>query len=307
VLVVPDLDLVADDRWPAALRALSADPRLRAAVVTAVRVSGGDGRSTSVPSYAGWVLRSSALLYGRPATSWALPGVGLDGLYDVLGTDLLDGIDPAVLAAAGVRAGPVDVLAAAGGADELLDRLADQGRTVSAGTLAEVWSLLAQVDPGRVSPPARLRIGPGVVVPAGDVVVVDAPEHLQVLAADRALVVPLGAAEQLAEVLDLDRSSDVVGAPDLSGGAERAVPAGLTGLVDGLAASWQEHDDLAVDGVEVEWWRAADGTVHAATVDGLARGLAAAAGRWEARLLIAAVLVDPDRAAELALEARLED
>ena len=80
----------------------------------------------------------------------------------------------------------------------------------------------------------------------------------------------------------------------------------MAGLVDGLPATWQEHDDLMVDGVDVEWWRAPDGTVHAATVDGLARGLAAAAGHWEARLLIAAVLLDPDRAAELATEARLE-
>jgi hypothetical protein len=230
----------------------------------------------------------------------------LDGLYDVLGAELLDGVDPAVLAAAGVRAGLADVLAADGGADDLLDRLADEHRTVPAGTLAAVWSLLAQVDPARVSPPARLRLASGRVVPAADVAVVDAPEHLQVLAADRALVVPLDVAEQLAEVLDLDRSSDVVAAPDLSGGTTRPVPAGLAGAVDGLPATWQEHDHLAVEGVDVEWWRAADGTVHAATVDGLARGLAAAAGRWEARLLIAAVLVDPDRAAELALEARLE-
>ena len=306
VLVVPELDLVADDCWPEALRVLSADSRLRDAVVTTVRLSGGDGRSASVPSYAALVLRNSALLGGRPATGWALPGVGLDGLYDVLGTGLLDGVEPAVLAAAGVRAGLVDVLAADGGPDDLLSRLADEDRSVSAKTLAEVWSLLAQVDPERVSPPARLRIATDLVVPAADVVVVDAPEHLQVLAADRALVVPLGAAEQLAEVLDLGHSSDVVGVPDLSGGTTRAVPDNVAGLIDGLPTTWQEHDELSVDGVDAEWWRAPDGTVHAATVDGLARGLATAAGRWDARLLIAAVLLDPDRAAELATEARLE-
>ena len=53
--------------------------------------------------------------------------------------------------------------------------------------------------------------------------VVDAPEHLQVLPVDEALVVPLGVAERLAEVLDLDRSSEVVRAPDLS---RREQPAG---------------------------------------------------------------------------------
>ncbi len=59
--------------------------------------------------------------------------------------------------------------------------------------------------------------------------------------------------------------------------------------------------------MEVSWWRGPDGSVHAATVDGLARGLAAAAGRWDARLLVAAVLADPGRADELRAEALLED
>jgi hypothetical protein len=41
-------------------------------------------------------------------------------------------------------------------------------------------------------------------------------------------------------------------------------------------------------------------------VDGLARGLSWAAGRWEQRLLVAAVLAEPDRVAELLAEARLD-
>jgi hypothetical protein len=306
VLVLPDLDLVADDHWPAALRVLSEHPRLREAVVTPVRLDGGDGREADLPSYAAWVLQSKAVLGGRPATDWALPGVGLDGLYEVLGTDLLDGVDPAVLAAAGVRAGLADVLADDGGPDDVLDRLADESRDVSAETLAQAWALLARLDPDRVSLPAMVRLTADRVVPAADVVVVDAPEHLQVVSADRALVVPLGVAEQLAEVLDVDRSSDVVTAPRLSGGTTRPVPRAVAVLVDGLPTVWQEHDELTADGMDVEWWRAPDGTVHAATVDGLARGLAAAAGRWEARLLIAAVLLDPDRAAELTAEATLD-
>jgi hypothetical protein len=306
VLVVPELDVVADDRWPAALRALSGDPRLRDAVVTPVRLELGGGRTRQVPSYAGWLLSTRALLGGRPAHGWALAGSGLEGLYDVLDPQLVDGVDPAVLAAAGVRAGLPDLLAAPGGPDELLDRLADADRTVSPATLAAVWVLVAELDPRLVSPPARLRVAPDRVVDAGAVVVVDAPEHLQVLTVDEALVVPLGAADRLAEVLDLDRSSRVVRAPDLAGGSAQPVPDSVSGLFGGLPLTWQEHDELAVDGVEVSWWRGPDGAVHAATLDGLARGLAAAAGRWDGRLLIAAVLADPDRAGELRAESLLE-
>ncbi len=54
----------------------------------------------------------------------------------------------------------------------------------------------------------------------------------------------------------------------------------------------------------------ADGAVHAATVDGLARALAWAAGRWDARLLVAAMLDAADdraRIEELLAESGLED
>ena len=306
VLVVPELDVVADDRWPAALRALSADPRLREAVVAPVRLELGAGRSHEVPSYAGWLLRTRALLGGRPAHGWALAGSGLDGLYDVLDPELVDGVDPAVLAATGVRAGLPDVLAAPGGPDELLDRLADPDLNVSPATLAVVWVLVAELDPRLVSPPARLRTAPDRVVDATAVVVVDMPEHLQVLPVDEALVVPLSAAERLAEVLDLDRSSQLVRSPDLAGGSTQPVPASVTRLLAGLPNTWQEHDELTVGGVQVSWWRDLDGAVHAATLDGLARGLAAAAGRWDARLLVAAVLTDPYRADELRAESLLE-
>jgi hypothetical protein len=97
-----------------------------------------------------------------------------------------------------------------------------------------------------------------------------------------------------------------VGTPDLGGGLEQPVPASVAGLVPGLPDTWWEHDDLMVDRQHVSWWRGPDGRVHAATVDGLARGLAAAAGRWESRLLLAAVLADPDRADELGAETQLE-
>ena len=40
-----------------------------------------------------------------------------------------------------------------------------------------------------------------------------------------------------------------------------------------------EFPEITVDGSEVDWW-VEDRQVHAATLDGLARGLAWAAGRW---------------------------
>ena len=57
--------------------------------------------------------------------------------------------------------------------------------------------------------------------------------------------------------------------------------------------SWHEHDQLTVGGAEVDWWVNPDGEVHAATMDGLARGLAWSAGRWDQRQDVAAVLADP--------------
>jgi hypothetical protein len=305
VLVLPDLDVIAEDRWPQALRVLSADPRLRAAAVTQVRLDLGDGRSRAVPSHAAWLLRTRAVLGGRPGSAWAAPGSGLTGPYDELPAGVVDGVDPAVLAAAGVRTGLVALLGEPGGADDLLTRLADGSRPVTATLLADLWPLLAALDPQGVTPPERLRLGPSRVVAADVVVVVDRPEHLQVVSSET-LVVPVDLAPALAEVLDLDRSSEVVGSPDLGGGLEQTVPASVAGLLPGLPDSWWEHEDLVVDRQHVSWWRGPDERVHAATVDGLARGLAAAAGRWESRLLLAAVLADPGRADELGAETLLE-
>jgi hypothetical protein len=187
-----------------------------------------------------------------------------------------------------------------------LSRLADPARPVPPALLLSLWPLLAELDPRDVTPPARLRLADGQVVDAERVVVVDEPEHLQVLPAGETLTVPLHLAGALAEVLDLDRSSDVVGAPDLSGGSLQHVPVEVARLLPGLPATWWEHDELLADGTQVAWWRAPDGQVHAATLHGLARGLAAAAGRWPARLLLAAALADPGQSEELAAEALLE-
>jgi hypothetical protein len=73
-------------------------------------------------------------------------------------------------------------------------------------------------------------------------------------------------------------------------------------LVPEMPDSWWEHEELDVDGVEVSWWVASDGSPHAATTDGLAKALAWSAGRWDQRHLILALLSDPDDAADLLID-----
>ena len=79
------------------------------------------------------------------------------------------------------------------------------------------------------------------------------------------------------------------------------VPTEVTTLLPQAPRLWCEHDRLLVDDVEVAWWVDADG-VHAATTDGLARGLAFAAGRWPARHALARLLVEPGDAVRLVVE-----
>jgi hypothetical protein len=70
-------------------------------------------------------------------------------------------------------------------------------------------------------------------------------------------------------------------------------------------AEYQAHDPLVVDGTELPW-RCMAGAVHAAGPDGLARGLAWAAGQWPSRHLLAALLQDSGAAPRLLAEADLD-
>ena len=125
---------------------------------------------------------------------------------------------------------------------------------------------------------------------------------------DPPLVLPLGWAAGLADVLDLATSTERLPATGPDGtGVARPVPDGVHRLLPAAPASWQEHDVLTVAGDDVTWWVDDRGTVHAATTDGLARGLAWAAGDWAARWPVAALLEEPGRAAELLTEALLDD
>ena len=192
-----------------------------------------------------------------------------------------------------------------GGADDLLARLADPARPVGVDQLRALYRALARLDPDAVEPPERLRVPGHGVVPAADVLVLDAPDLAPFLAGRPVLAVPADLSEPLASVLGLDLASEAVPAPVTSRGEEQAVPAAVRRVLPSAPGTWMEHGSLVAGGREVDW-RVVGGVVHAATLDGMARGLAWRAGAWERRLLVGAVLAEPERAEELLAEAELD-
>ncbi|MEP6759779.1 MAG: hypothetical protein ABJA93_00245 [Sporichthyaceae bacterium] len=300
---VRDLDLVRADAWPQVLALLAGDPALRAAVTEPARVVLADGRRVDVPSYTAWWLRRHARLDGRtPGSCMAAGSADLEGLYDVVDSDL----DPAFLTAIGVRTTLAALLAEPDGPDELLDRLADSDREVAPDQLRSLYVALAAVDPDRVSPPEQVRVDPMTVVGAEQAVVVDNPAHLQLSWTPAPLVVSLSAAAGLADVLELPTSTARLSGTTATAGSSRSVPTEVGLVLGGAPDSWREHDQLTVDGHDIDWWVNPDGEVHAATMDGLARGLAWSAGRWDLRRDVAAVLADPGRVDDVLAERELE-
>lgn len=193
---VRDLDLVADDAWPDALRVLAGDRDTRAALLAP------DG-------YTAWWLARNARLGGHRPGHWALPAaVHTAGLVDPVP---VAGVDDAVLAAIGVR-DRLSVEDAAGAAD-LLDRLADPQRAVApSGVAAAHRALTAALADGRieaddVDPPARVRGVTGELLDADAAVVLDAPWTLPALEAG---AVTGGDPVLLADVLDLPLASETV-------------------------------------------------------------------------------------------------
>ncbi|MGA5100933.1 sacsin N-terminal ATP-binding-like domain-containing protein [Streptomyces lavendulocolor] len=304
IVAVRDLDLVDDDAWPEAL-ALLARPPLRDALTQPVRVLLPDGTTETVRSYTAWWLRDHPVLDGRRPAGLRAAGVDplLEGLYDAV--DIATGFrDPQVLRALGVRTSVAALLDEPGGAAELLGRLADPDREVTAAQLHGLYTALAGLDPEQVTLPDELRAvvdGEVRVVDAADALVADAPDLLP-LAGRRALlpVAPARAAE-LAELFQVRRLSEDVEAEVTTAGEVHEVPESVHALLGaGTPATYVEHEELRAGGVELDWRHAPDGTVHAATLEGVAAGLAWAAGQWPRRFEVAALLEDPSRTAELA-------
>ncbi|GAA2885842.1 hypothetical protein GCM10010472_50050 [Pseudonocardia halophobica] len=273
---VRDLDLVADDAWPAALALLAGRPETRAAVLE----PGG---------YTGWWLARNALLGGHEPGHWRLPGAErLAGLYDPVPA----GLDERLLAAIGVRAelavGTTDEAA------DLLDRLADGGRTVDAALAADAHAVLAAavaegaVDVDALDLPDRVRSLAGTVVSVDAAVVLDAPWAAAVLPAHDLIVG--GEPHALAEILDLPLASDVVAGEVVGDGRpvrwsalpEVVVACRTAGLPVPVGELWL-HDTLEVDlsrpgrgRRSVPTWIDAAGRVHAADA---VRALLTLAGR----------------------------
>lgn len=286
---IRDLDLVADDAWPQALRLLAGERE------TWHALSGPAGE---------WLARN-ALLGGRTPEEWRLPEAeGLAGLYDPVPEV---GLRADVLAAVGVRAElvVVDLEDAA----DLLDRLGDESRTVGAGLLSRAYAALiaAELDWSELDAPSRVRAVDGTVVDAERAAVLDLPWLAAVWPAGRLVAVPSGA-ERLAELLDVPLLSELVSARLPEG--EYLKWSELTAIrlvAELLDIPFPEggvvvHEELTVevDGVKcaAPWWverGGFHGEHHAEdSPAGLARAFAWAAGRWADRHLITALLDDPD-------------
>ncbi|MER7637855.1 molecular chaperone Hsp90 [Streptomyces sp. NPDC126522] len=303
LVAVRDLDLVDDDRWPQAL-ALLAQPPLRDAITQQVRILLPDGTHEVVRPYTAWWLRGHPVLDGRrPAGLLAAGGDPLlRGLYDEADATGFD--DEQVLRALGVRTSVAALLDEPGGAAELLDRLADPNREVTGAQLYALYSALADLDPDQVTLPDDLRAvvdGEVTVVDAADAVVVDSPDLLPFTTGVPLLPVRPSRAAELADLFQVRRLSESVTGEVTSEGTEHDVPDAVRVLLGPLTpATYVEHDELVVDGTEIDWRRNRDGVLHASTLEGVAAGLAWAAGQWPRRFEVAALLEDPSRTGELA-------
>ena len=300
---VRDLDVVRDDALPDAVALIAQDAVLRPALVRPVRVAVG-GRAIDVVPYTAWWLRerlgADALAdpHGDPELGVLLPSA----------PEWVTRLDPQTRHALGVVAGVRDLDAAA--LPAVLDRLADPQLPVSGVLLMRLLRRIAEMAaaaPG-VDPPQAVRVpisdGRTAVVPAADAVVADAPMYRQRTDLGAIMPAPPELASALADLLDVPLASEVApGRVSGDGTGTRAeVPAAVAALLPEAPRMWIEHDALAVDGVEVAWWVHGDGRdaeVHAATVEGLARGLAWAGGRWQLRDVVADVLADPGSAWEV--------
>ncbi|MBT2387370.1 sacsin N-terminal ATP-binding-like domain-containing protein [Streptomyces sp. ISL-11] len=302
IVAVRDLDLVDDDAWPRALALLSRPP-LRDALTAPVRVLLPDGTTESVRPYTAWWLRGHPVLDGRRPAGLRVAGGDplLAGLYEP--ADAAGLADDQVLRALGVRTSVAALLDEPGGAAELLSRLADPRHPVGAAQLHALYGALAGLDPEQVTLPDDLRAvvdGEVRVVDAADALVADAPDLLPLAEGLPLLPVAPARAAELAELLQVRRLSETVEAAVPGGGEVRQVPEGVRVLLPGAPDTYVEHEELVVDGVELDWRHGSDGVLHAATLEGVAAGLAWAAGAWSRRFEAAALLEDPSRTEELA-------
>jgi hypothetical protein len=321
VVAVADLDAVHPEAWARLLAHLVEPGPLRHALLEPVRAAGPSGTPGAVrtaPSYTAWWLRHRS---GLPLVA-PFAGARADPVVARLlppAPPEVAGLDPAVQAALGA----VDRLADVPAADwhrlvRAAGALGPAGAPVDVALAGAVWSAWAALArdpdadglPGLDALPALVAPDRVALVHAEDAAVAPAPMWWQ--RTDVAAMVPLTGggtdAEDLADLLGLPVAPDLAdGVVDEDGdpGGLAETPAAVRALLPDAPATWVEHETLRVDGVPVDWWVEGDGpsaTVHATHLAGLARGLAQAAGAWSQRHAAELVLVDPSRAAELAVE-----
>ncbi|MFF5501315.1 sacsin N-terminal ATP-binding-like domain-containing protein [Streptomyces roseolus] len=303
IVAVRDLDLIDDDAWPHAL-ALLARPPYRDALIQPVRVLLPDGTTQTVRPYTAWWLRDHPVLGGRRPAGLRAEGSDplLAGLYDSADATGFD--DEQVLRALGVRTSVAALLDEPGGAAELLARLADPSREVTAAQLHALYTALADLDPEEVTLPDELRAvvdGELVVVDASEALVADAPDLLPLTAGLPLLPVSPSRAADLAELFQVRRLSGAVEARVTTEGEVHEVPAPVLALLGpSTPATYVEHEELRAGGTELDWRLTPDGTLHAATLEGVAAALAWATRQWPRRFEVAALLEDPTRTGELA-------
>jgi hypothetical protein len=322
VLAVADLDAVDPGAWPDVLARLARPGALRRALLEPVRPSGASGaagaegaRRAEAPGYTAWWIRHRAGIGlgapfaaadAEPAVRRLLPGAPPE----------VAGLDPAVQAVLG----GVDRLAAvpASGWNRLLRAAAPVGAPLDVALAAAVWSAWAALAGPDGDGPAELDVLPALVAPdrvalvhAEDAAVAPAPMWWQ--RTDVAAMVPVAGPadpEDLAGALGLPLAGDLAaGSVDEDEGDDAGgladTPAAVRVLLPDAPGTWVEHEQLRVDGVPVDWWVEGAGpgaTVHATHLAGLARGLAQASGAWRLRHAVELALVEPSRAAELAVE-----
>ncbi|MFD6269159.1 sacsin N-terminal ATP-binding-like domain-containing protein [Nocardia asteroides] len=262
---VRDLDLVDENRWPAALRRLLDEPRTRALLADR------DG-------YTAWWLHRHAQLDGIALGRFRHPADDeFAGLLPVFAADGFTGADLDALRPVLVHP---DVMSAEL-AEELLDALADPANTPAPEVVARTHARLAAavaagaLDPRELDLPPQVRALSGAVVDAGSVMVLDEPGFGLVVPPDRLVAGDDVNAEALAALLDLplvseEVSAEVLGtgrwttwADDPMGVVLRRLwsPAETTGALV-LHETLEVHLRGALTGtVRVPWWRTED-AVH---------------------------------------------
>ncbi|GAB2663127.1 molecular chaperone Hsp90 [Gordonia jinhuaensis] len=275
MVAVRDLDLVADDSWPAALTMLAEDP------VIADTLADRNG-------YTAWWLRHFATVTDAEGTARRLgefrapSDEALAGVYEVLDHPAADALSGAL-----ARASATDAAQAA----DLLDRLGDPSRDIDAGTAALVHGELVDAfvegafGLDQLAPPATVRTLAGTTTADG--IVADRPWYLHVVDPARLVVVTGGSGEphqrarRLAELLDLPTASEAIDARVLGVGrpyrrtGSLAVRAMLSYPVGEVGPVVHVHDVLEVqvnerEGsgerdaviVAVPWWVDGNAELH---------------------------------------------